>query len=96
MPEIDLGRLKVLAREMLTILEPVETQEWGPLGAEFWIRNGEAIGATRRQIRFAASLHMGSSQARAARTAGFACTLNGRGWASGGAVCQGAAVTGVG
>jgi len=78
MREVDLGRVKALARELIQILDPVVAPEWGPLGAEFWVRNGEVLGATKEQIRFACALHLGSNQAQAARLAGYHCTAGGK------------------
>jgi hypothetical protein len=76
--EADLGEVKGLVRRLTQVLEPVEVFTWGPLGAEFWIEHGEALGCNRKQIRFAATLALGASQAQAARVAGFHCTANGR------------------
>jgi hypothetical protein len=55
----------------LTMSEQESTFDWAPLGMEWWTANGQDIGATPKQIRFACAKHRGGSNSACAREAGY-------------------------
>jgi hypothetical protein len=72
-----LGPEHKLVRQIAALLQPPAEEEqvpiepWGVLGRVWWLRAGEAAGASKRQVRMAAALSLGLSQAAASRLAGY-------------------------
>jgi hypothetical protein len=51
--------------------------DWSPLGREFWLDTGKQLGASERQIKFAASKYRGTSNTRAAEESGYEASTEG-------------------
>jgi hypothetical protein len=72
-----LGAEHQLVRQVAALLQPPAEEEavplepWGQLGRLWWFRAGEALGASKQQVRMAAGLSLGLSSAAAARLAGY-------------------------